>query len=110
MSDQAEHARSMAGLVEVCFRMQLRVESGKESVAIGQAFASDVIAACKAGEARAQLLADRINCAIAALDEAPDADPAKATRAEVAATHAANLKAWAILSNGRDPPSRGAKP
>jgi hypothetical protein len=50
LNDQAEHARSMAGLVEVCFRMQLRVESGKENVAIGQAFASDVIAACEAGE------------------------------------------------------------
>lgn len=48
----------------------------------------------------------RVQRATAALDTAPDVDPAKATRAEVAATHAANLKAWTILTEGRDPPSR----
>ncbi len=47
-----------------------------------------------------------IQRALNALNAAPDVDPAKATRAEVAALHAANLAAWAILTEGRDPPSK----
>ena len=47
----------------------------------------------------------RIARALAALDAAPDVDPAKATRAEIAALHRANMEAWTILSEGRDPPS-----
>lgn len=54
---------------------------------------------------------ERITRAITALDTAPDVDPAKATRAEVSAMRAANLLAWTILTEGRDPPSRrGATP
>ena len=53
-----------------------------------------------------RLLLDRITRAAAALNTAPDVDPAKATRTEVAALHAANAAAWAILTEGSDPPSR----
>lgn len=56
--------------------------------------------------ALARHLDGRITRAIAALDAAPDVDPAQATRAQVTALHAANLAAWAILTEGRDPPSR----
>lgn len=51
-------------------------------------------------------MSDRITRATAALNQSPDVDPAKATRAEVAAMHAANLLAWTILTEGTDPPSR----
>ena len=60
-----------------------------------------VAAAAEIGRAR-----DRITRALAALDTAPDVDPAKATRAEVAAIVAANLAAWMVLTEGRDPPSQ----
>ena len=44
--------------------------------------------------------------ALAALNQAPDVDPARATRAEVAALHGANLAAWIVLTEGDVPPSR----
>ena len=47
----------------------------------------------------------RIRRAILALNAAPDVDPARATRAEVAAIHAANLAAWVVLTEGDVPPS-----
>ena len=50
--------------------------------------------------------ADRIHRALIALNAAPDVDPARATRAEVAAIHAANLAAWIVLTEGEVPPSR----
>ncbi len=50
--------------------------------------------------------ADRIRRAIVALNKAPDVDPAKATRTEVAALHAANEAAWIILTEDAVPPSR----
>lgn len=59
-----------------------------------------------AKDAEIERLRDQLTRAIAALDTAPDVNPAKATRAEVAATHAANLRAWTILTERRDPPSR----
>lgn len=49
---------------------------------------------------------DRIHRALLALNAAPDVDPAKATRAEVAALHRANLAAWMALADGDVPPSR----
>ena len=49
---------------------------------------------------------DRIRRALIALNTAPDVDPAKATRAEVAALHEANLAAWMVLTEGDVPPSR----
>ena len=48
----------------------------------------------------------RITRAIAALDAAPDVDPAKATGAQAEAAFAANLAAWQILAPDRDPPSQ----
>lgn len=49
---------------------------------------------------------DRITRAIAALDACPDVDPAKATRAQTSEAFTANLAAWTITTEGRDPPSR----
>lgn len=49
---------------------------------------------------------DRIHRALLALNAAPDVDPARATRAETAAIHRANLAAWMVLTEGDVPPSR----
>ena len=49
---------------------------------------------------------DRVRRALLALNAAPDVDPARATRAEVAAIHAANLAAWMVLTEGDVPPNR----
>ena len=54
-----------------------------------------------AGELRA-----RIAAAVEALTAAPDPAGADPTRREVAAIRDANLRAWVILTAGRDPDSR----
>lgn len=52
-------------------------------------------------------LRDRIARAVAELDAAPDsADPEKPSRREAKATADANLRAWTVLTEGRDPPSK----
>lgn len=52
-------------------------------------------------------LRERIARAVAELDAAPDpADPEKPSRREAKAAAEANLRAWAVLCEGRDPPSR----
>ena len=51
-------------------------------------------------------LADRISRAVAILDEAPDPASDDASKREAHAIQAANRRAWAVLTEGRDPPSK----
>lgn len=55
---------------------------------------------------RAAELQARIEAAVEALNSAPDPGYADPTRREVAALRDANLRAWVILTAGRDPESR----
>lgn len=52
-------------------------------------------------------LRERITRAVAELDAAPDIDPDKLCgKAKALAVAQANTRAWAVLTEGRDPPSR----
>lgn len=62
--------------------------------------------AVRALVAERDALRDRIARADAELDAAPDpADPEKPSRREAKAMAEANLRAWHVLTEGRDPPS-----
>lgn len=52
------------------------------------------------------VLRDRIARATAELDRAPDADPEKPTKRAMREALQANLFAWHVLTEGRDPPSK----
>ena len=51
-------------------------------------------------------LRDRIRRAVAELDAAPDADPEKPSKRAMREVLQANTRAWAVLTEGRDPPSK----
>ena len=51
-------------------------------------------------------LLHRIHRAVAELDAAPDADPDKPSKRAMREVLAANTRAWAVLTEGRDPPSK----
>ncbi len=48
----------------------------------------------------------RVALAVAELDAAPDVNPDTAGKRRVREVVAANTRAWAVLTEGRDPPSR----
>ena len=51
-------------------------------------------------------LANRIARAVAILDEAPDPASDDVSKREAHAIQSANRRAWAVLTEGRDPPSK----
>lgn len=51
-------------------------------------------------------LRDRITRATAELDAAPDADPERPSKRAMREVLQANTRAWAVLAEGRDPPSK----
>ena len=68
---------------------------------------ADALAALSARQtAETDALRDRLARAVAELDAAPDADPDKPSKRAMREVLAANTRAWAVLTEGRDPPSK----
>lgn len=66
----------------------------------------DAHAASTALKCEIATLLHRMSRAVAELDAAPDADPEKPSKRAMREVLAANTRAWAVLTEGRDPPSK----
>lgn len=106
MSDEFRHGLAFA---ELCYR-QAEADWAEALPLRGvdpMAALDRLAAAVDALAAEWDVLRDRIARATAELDRAPDsADPEKPIKREAKAMAQANLFAWTVLMEGRDPPSK----
>lgn len=105
MSDEFRHGLAFA---ELCYR-QAEADWAEALPHRGvdpMAALDRLAAAVDALTAERDALRDRIARATAELDRAPDADPDKPTKRAMRDVLRANLFAWMVLCEGRDPPGR----